>query len=365
MQPYKPLKLPPVNLDYKKLIGPVGQASAALARYDGLLQAVVNPDILLSPLTTNEAVLSSKIEGTQATMDEVLQHEAGMRIEEEQKRLDIQEIANYRSTLIQAEKELAVRPLNLFLIRQMHRELMTGVRGAQSEPGRFRDRQNWIGRPGTPVEQAVYIPPEPHLLPIHLEELEQYIQSDDSDVLIQSAIIHAQFEILHPFLDGNGRIGRLLIPLFLFYKKSLRRPMFYLSEYLAENRDVYYATLRDISVSANWNDWISFYLKAVRDQGYRNSLRTEQILVLYKTTASRIRELARTQYGIEILDALFSKPIFRAPDLQKRTGIPKQTLMPILKQLTEAGILTTIKQAKGRSPAVIKFPELLAITEKG
>ena len=363
MQPYKPLPLPPGNLDYKNLISPVGEANAALARYDGLLQAVVNPEILLSPLTTNEAVLSSKIEGTQATMDEVLQHEAGMRINEEQKRLDIQEIANYRSTLIQAENELAERPLNLFLIRQMHRELMSGVRGAQSEPGKFRERQNWIGKPGTPVEQAVYIPPEPLQLQSCLADLETYIQSDDSDVLIQSAIIHAQFEIIHPFLDGNGRIGRLLIPLFLFYKKRLTRPMFYLSEYLEENRDVYYASLKDISQSANWNTWISFYLKAVRDQGLRNGRRIARILELYKTTGTRIRELARTQYSIEITDALFNKPIFRASDLQKRTGISKQTLMPILKQLTDAGILITIKQAKGRSPAVIKFPELLAITE--
>lgn len=363
MRPFIPGKLPPEKLDYKKLIGPAGEANASLARYDGLLKALVNPEILLSPLTTNEAVLSSKIEGTQATIDEVLQHEAGMHIHEEQKKLDIQEIANYRSTLIQAEKQLAKRPLNLFLIRQMHRELISGVRGAQSEPGKFRDIQNWIGRPATPIEQASYVPPEPHRLREYLEDLETYIRSDDGDILIQSAIIHGQFEILHPFLDGNGRIGRMLIPLFLFYKKRLSRPMFYLSEYMEKYRSEYYTRLKDISDSNNWNAWIGFYLGAVKDQGQKNSYRVECIIDLHRTMLARIRALTRTQYNVEITDALFNKPIFNAPDLQIRTKIPKQTLMPVLKKLTDAGILATIKEAKGRSPAVIKFPELLAITE--
>ena len=364
MQPYIPKKLPPVNLDYKRLIGLVGEANAALARYDGLLQAVVNPEILLSPLTTREAVLSSKIEGTQATMDEVLQHEAGMQAKEESKKQDIQEIVNYRSTLIQAEKELAKRPFSLFLIRQMHNELMSSVRGANKEPGKFREIQNWIGKPGMPIEQADYIPPEPHLLPSYLNDLEKYIQTDDGDVLVQSAIIHAQFEIVHPFLDGNGRIGRLLIPLFLFYRKRIKRPMFYLSEYLENNRDDYYLKLRGISSSANWNHWIEFYLLAVKSQGKKNADRVQRILGLYEDIRVRIRELTHTQYSAEIVDVFFYKPIFRASDVQTKTQIPKQTLMPILKLLTEAGILITIKQAKGRSPAVMKFQELLAITER-
>ncbi|KAA3612009.1 MAG: Fic family protein [Calditrichaeota bacterium] len=364
MKPFIPEMLPPENLNFKRLIRIAGEANAALARYDGLLQAVVNPEILLSPLTTNEAVLSSKIEGTQATMDEVLHHEAGIRINEESKKLDIQEIANYRSMLIHAEKEMAGRPLNLFLIRQMHKELMSGVRGSKSEPGKFRDRQNWIGRPGLPIEQATYIPPEPHQLQVCLNDLEKYIKSDDGDVLVQSAIIHAQFEIIHPFLDGNGRIGRLLIPLFLFFKKRLKRPMFYLSEYLENNRSEYYLHLKNISSQGDWNSWIEFYLKAIKQQGKRNGERIEHTLDLYKTTTKRIREIARTQYNIEITDALFHKPMFSSSDIQTRTKIAKQTLTPILKLLTEAGILTIIKKAKGRSPAVMKFEKLLSITEK-
>jgi len=164
-------------------------------------------------------VLSSKIEGTQATLDEVLKFEVGIDLLEESKKQDVQEIVNYRTTLILAEQQLHDRPLSLFLIRQMHKELMNSVRGANKQPGKFRNIQNWIGKPGTPIEQATFIPPDPTVLQDHLQLFEKYIRSDDSDILIQSAVIHAQFEILHPFLDGNGRIGRLLIPLFLFYKK--------------------------------------------------------------------------------------------------------------------------------------------------
>jgi len=350
-------------LDYKKLLGLVGEANASLARYDGLLQAVINPEILLSPLTTREAVLSSKIEGTQATVDEVLQHEAGMPAREDYIKQDIQEIQNYRSTLIQAEKELKTRPLNLFLIRQMHKELMSSVRGSKKEPGKFRQIQNWIGQPGKPIKEASYIPPEPHLLMSCLTDLEIYMQKDDGDVLVQSSIIHAQFELIHPFLDGNGRIGRLLIPLFLYQRRRLSRPMFYLSEYMEEHREEYYSRLNSISASGSWNDWIEFYLQAIVEQGLRNTHRVQKILDLYQEIRSRISSLTRSRFSPEITDALFNKPIFRASDIQIRTKIAKQTLMPILKQLSEANILNVIKPVRGRSPAVMKFSELLTIAE--
>ncbi|MBD3386671.1 hypothetical protein GF407_17340 [candidate division KSB1 bacterium] len=148
MKPYIPDKLPIKNLNYEKIIGLVGRANAEFARYDGLLQAVINPEILLSPLTTNEAVLSSKIEGTRVTLDEVLKFEAGMDLIENSKKQDVQEIVNYRTTLLLAEKQLHDRPLSLFLIRQMHKELMNSVRGSNKQPGKFRNSQNWMGKPG-------------------------------------------------------------------------------------------------------------------------------------------------------------------------------------------------------------------------
>jgi len=363
MKPYIPDKLPLGNLNYKKLIGLVGGANAELARYDGLLQAVVNPEILLSPLTTREAVLSSKIEGTQATVDEVLQHEAGMTVEGKSKLQDIQEITNYRATLILAEKALEKKPISLFLIRQMHRELMTSVRGAHKNPGKFREIQNWIGKPGSPMAEAVFIPPAPHIMLEHLEYLEKYMQEVDLDVLIQSGIIHAQFELIHPFLDGNGRIGRLLIPLFLFYKRRLTRPMFYLSEYLEINRDIYSAKLKGITSEGSWDEWLEFYLHAVTEQGRKNGRRVQKILDLSKDLRLKIRNLTRSEYTNDIVDAIFDKPLFRASDIQKRSNIPKQTLMPILKKLIDADIIVIIRTARGRSPAVFKFPMLMEITE--
>ena len=363
MEPYIPDKLPIKNLNYEKIIGLVGHANAELARYDGSLQAIINPEILLSPLTTNEAVLSSKIEGTQVTLDEVLKFEVGIDLFESSKKQDVQEIVNYRTTLIFAEKQLHDRPLSLFLIRQMHEELMNSVRGSNKQPGKFRNSQNWIGKPGSPIEQAFFIPPEPTILQDHLQLFEKYIQSDDFDVIIQSAIIHAQFEILHPFLDGNGRIGRLLIPLFLFYKNILSRPMFYLSSYLEKHRDEYYLRLREISDNGNWDSWVIFYLNAVIEQSKKNSTKVKDIIKLYFEIRDHIVERTRSQYAHQLLDAIFDKPIFRSIDIQKRSKIPKQSLMPMLKQLQEDKIITNIRQARGRMPAVLVFQKLLEITE--
>ena len=363
MKPYIPRALPVENLNYEKIIGLVGRANAELARYDGLLQAIVNPEILLSPFTTNEAVLSSKIEGTQATLDEVLKYEAGLEPIEERKKQDIQEIVNYRATLILAEQELKDRPLALFLIRQMHRELMTSVRGADKQPGEFRTTQNWIGKPGTPIAQALFVPPEPTILQDHLGLFEKYIQTDDSDILMQSAVIHAQFELLHPFLDGNGRIGRLLIPLFLYYKRVLSRPMFYLSSYFENYRDEYYIRLREISDKGDWDGWVKFYLTAVVEQSLENGAKVKEILAHYFYMRDYIVERTRSQYAHRLLDAIFDKPIFRSSDIQKKSKIPKQSLMPMLKQLHEDKILKTLRQASGRMPAVLVFQKLLEITE--
>lgn len=365
MEPYLPIELPVNNLDYGNIIGLVGRANAELARYDGLLQAIINPEILLSPLTTNEAVLSSKIEGTQATLDEVLKFEAGMDLREERKKQDIQEIVNYRSTLIFAEQELQNRPLSLFLIRQMHKELMTSVRGADKQPGAFRSTQNWIGLAGTPIEKALFIPPEPFVLQNYLSLFEKYIRFDDSDVLIQSAIIHAQFELLHPFLDGNGRIGRLLIPLFMYYKKVLSRPMFYLSSYLENHRDEYYQRLRDISNKNDWDGWVQFYLSAILEQAKKNSAKVKEILDQYFKMRDYIVERTRSGYAHQLLDAIFAKPIFRSSDIQKKSKIPKQSLMPMLKQLQEDNVLRILRKASGRMPAVLVFKKLLEITEEG
>jgi Fic family protein len=362
MRPYVPQALPLTGLDYGRLIRKIGPANAALARYDGLPQSVINPDVMLSPLTNREAVLSSKIEGTQATVDEVLEFEAGMEFEGE-KVQDIQEIVNYRKALALATKALADRPLNLALIRAMHGVLMDSVRGEDKAPGQFRLNQNWLGPQGCEIEQATFVPPSPLQLLDHLEAFERYLATDDIDALIQVAVVHAQFELIHPFTDGNGRIGRLLIPLFLFQKRTLATPMFYLSEYLESHRELYYARLRGISHDGEWTAWVEFFLDAIIEQAWANTSRVRAILELYGRMKGRISELTRSQHALRILDALFDRPIFPWNEFVARSAIPKQTASRVLRILLDAGILSVMRPAGGRQPAILAFRELLNCAE--
>jgi Fic family protein len=362
MPPYEPKPLPPTGLDLARLIGLVGEANTALAHYDGLLQAMVNPAVLLSPLTNQEAVLSSKIEGTQATIEEVLEHEAGQE-HDESKSGDIQEILNYRKALVLGGEAAADRPISLGLIRELHRVLMDTVRGQDKKPGEFRQDQNWIGPPGSTIDSATFVPPHPLQLPNHLSAWEAYMGGTDFDALVQSAVVHAQFELLHPFRDGNGRIGRLLIPLFLYSKKRLSSPMFYLSAYLEAHRDTYYARLQAISRDEDWTGWICFFLTAIAEQARLNASRTRAIMRLHESMKARVRDIARSQHTAQLVDALFDRPIFRISDFSRRTGIPKPSLHNLLRQLEEAAIIRTLRPAAGRRPSILVFPELLAIAE--
>ena len=358
MKPYVPDSLPLNCLDVGQLIRKVGPANAAIARYDGLLQSVVNPSVMLSPLTQREAVLSSRIEGTQATVDEVLEFEAGIEFDAD-KTNDIQEVVNYRKTLTLASETLRDRPISLSLIKQMHAILMDSVRGAEKSPGQFRIEQNWIGPADSTLETAKFVPPAPLQLPDHLEAFERYISGDDIDTLIQCAVVHAQFEILHPFKDGNGRIGRLLVPLFLFQKRTLASPMFYLSEYLEQNRELYYQRLRSIGTEHGWNAWVEFFLKAIEEQALANTARVKGMLDLYNVMKTRVTEITHSQYSPAILDAIFDRPIFQAADFVERSQIPKATAATVLKKLKDAGILKAIREASGSRPAVLAFRELV------
>jgi Fic family protein len=362
MQPYVPDAVPLVDLDYGRIIRKLGPANAALARYDGLLQGIVNASVLLSPLTNSEAVLSSKIEGTQATVDEVLEYEAGIEFAGE-KVADIQEVVNYRKALMLAKEALADRPVTLPLIRQMHSVLMDSVRGSNKSPGEFRIEQNWIGPAGCVMDRATFVPPSPLQLRDYLQAFETYLGVEDFDVLAQTAVVHAQFELIHPFKDGNGRIGRLMIPLFLFQKRALASPMFYLSEYLESQRDLYYARLRAISEERDWTGWIEFFLDAIVAQSRLNTDKVRRIMALYEAMKQRIAELTRSQYAIQVLDALFDRPIFQSTDFIERSHIPKESAAPILRKLREAEILQSLREGSGRRPAVLAFRELLNCAE--
>ena len=366
MSPYIPHALPLTDLDFRRLLPLVGQANAALARYDGLLQGIPNPAVMLSPLTTQEAVLSSKIEGTQATVDEVLEQEAGL-LKEGEKFQDIQEISNYRQALFAAREYLKDYPIRLSFVRELHRILMNSVRGQDKTPGEFRKDQNWIGKYGCTIEQATFVPPNPIQLPDHLQAWEHYLGSDDVDFLLQTAVVHAQFELLHPFKDGNGRIGRILIPLFLYQKRALSQPMFYLSEYLETHREEYYQRLKGISAEGNWNDWIAFFLQAIITQAGQNSIRVTAIQALYEEMKLAIQAATRSQYTVHVLDAIFSKPIFRSSDLAqqllKEFGIHEKTTPGLLRQMKDAGILRELQPGSGRRPATMCFPRLVNLAE--
>lgn len=366
MNPYQPNALPLTELDFRRLLPLVGQANAALARYDGLLQGIPNPAVMLSPLTTREAVLSSKIEGTQATVDEVLEQEAGL-LKAGEKFQDIQEISNYRQALLVARQHLKDYPIRLGFVRDLHRILMSSVRGQDKTPGEFRKDQNWIGQYGCTIEQATFVPPNPFQLPNHLQAWEHYINTDDMDFLLQTAVVHAQFELLHPFKDGNGRIGRILIPLFLYQKRALSQPMFYLSEYLEKHREEYYQRLKAISAEGDWNGWIAFFLQAIATQATQNSVRVTAIQSLYEEMKLAIQEATHSLYTVHVLDAIFSKPIFRSSDLtaqlRRDFGIHDKTTPGLLRQMKEAGILRELQAGSGRRPATLCFPRLINLAE--
>ncbi len=362
MAPYVPEALPINDLETSKLIGLVSEASAKLAEYNGMLKGVVNPNVLLSPLANKEAVLSSKIEGTQATLVEVLEHEAGQDYGES-KQNDIKEIINYRSALILASDELTERPLRLSLVLQLHKILMNSVRGQNKDPGELRKEQNWIGNLGYSIEEATYIPPAPLKLMDHLHDWENYLSIDDIDPLIQTAIVHAQFELIHPFKDGNGRIGRLLIPLFLFHKSRLSSPNFYLSGYLDSNKDEYYARLKALSSDKReWTRWVEFFLAGIVSQATENISKVSEINELYDEMKQFVVDKTHSQFSAYIVDAIFNKPIFTSTDFIKYTGMAKQTAYKCLGQL-EGDAIKIIRKGTGQRPSVFYFRRLIDIIE--
>jgi Fic family protein len=312
-----------------------------------------------------EAVLSSKIEGTQATMGEVLELEAagGATDESTPKNADIREVLNYRAALNEAARLLERLPLSQRLIKATHTVLMQGVRGRSKDPGEYRRVSNWIGAAGSTIEQARFVPCAADRLPDAMTAWEAYLHADAPDVLIQLAIIHAEFEAIHPFLDGNGRLGRLVIPLFLFSRGMLSRPNFYLSEYLDNNRDEYYERLLAVSRDGDWTGWCGFFLRAVIEQSQTNQNRAQAILELYRTRKDWIADLTHSQYGVRALDCMFERPIFKASDFAISAGIPTPTATRILRLVREHGLLREMRPAAGRQAAILCFPELLNIAE--
>ena len=320
MKSFKPHELPLEQLDWVSFVEYIGGANRAVAKFDGLLQSIPNARVLLSPLSTKEAVLSSKIEGTEATLEEVLEFEANPKKKTE-KYEDIQEIINYRKAMDMAIEKLEKLPLSERLIKEIQKVLLQGARGEGKDPGNFRTGSVFIGKKELGIEGASYIPPEPQEIGKYFGEFEKYIHFDEKDFLVQLAIIHAQFETIHPFWDGNGRTGRILMPLFLYYKKVLHLPMFYLSEYFELYRDEYYKRLQNISKNNDWEGWIKFFLIATEKQSIKNISKVQEILQLYNNLKEKVVNIPTPKNAIKVLDFLFSMPYFDSGDFITSSSI--------------------------------------------
>ena len=359
-------KFPPTSLDWEQLVPFIGAANVALGRYDGLLSAIPNAAVLLSPLTAQEAVLSSRIEGTQATMGEVLELELGDVPEgmTPQRRDDAEEVLNYRRAMRALTAELTYRPLSQHLLRQAHSELMVGVRGRDKAPGSYRRKQNWIGPDKSTIETASFVPIPQASLQHGMDSWEEFVlRRDVQDPLVQLALTHVEFEALHPFEDGNGRLGRMLIPLLLHSKGLIGGPHFYISAYFEEHRDQYYARLRAVSEYDDWTGWCAFFLTALRTQAAENEAKARGILALYDNVKTRVLDGTRSPHSIRAVDFLFQAPIFKGPELMTRANIPKTTASRLVGDLEEMKILRVIREGSGRRPSIYVFGELMNIAE--
>ncbi len=360
-KPFTPSKLPLKNLNWVSYIPLIGDARDRLSKFDGLLQGIPNPNVLLSPLTTQEAVVSSKIEGTQATLEEVLEYEADPK-QWDEKEDDILEVLNYRKAMYFAIDEMKRKPFSEGLLKDVHKILLKNARSNTKEIGEYRDWQVFIGKKGTTIEEASFVPPQPKDIGDLMSNWEKYIHSKEKDPLVQLAIVHAQFEMIHPFGDGNGRLGRIILPIFLNYKGVLSTPMFYLSAYFEKHRDTYYAKLNNISANSDWDSWILYFLGAVKEQSELNIAKAKAIMGLYADKKEEIKQVTNSKYSVDILDFLFSYPLFSTTQFAERTGIKPPYSNQIIKKLEEAKIVKLFRKGTGSKPSVYLFPDLLIIT---
>ncbi|MXY94330.1 MAG: Fic family protein [Caldilineaceae bacterium SB0664_bin_27] len=361
-------QFPPQNLDLQRLLPLIGPAHAEIAGYEGMLKGLPNANVLLSPLASQEAVLSSRIEGTQTTLTELLTFEAEGDLSDESTpaKAEIREVLNYRLALYAAIDMLKEIPLSQRLVRDSHEVLMQGVRGYNKAPGKYRRLPDtcWIGPPGSTVETARYIPCAVEELNSAMDVLESYMHEEPLDSLLQLAIVHAEFEAIHPFLDGNGRMGRLLVPLFLFAKELLSSPSFYISEYIESHRNDYYDGLLAVSRDGDWTGWCAFFLTALTEQARANQQKIHDLLKLYDERKELIVEATHSQYSGRMLDWIFTRPIFQTTDFVKNSDIPEPSARHILRVLRDRGLLKEIIKARGRQPATLAFTDLLNIVEE-
>lgn len=335
---FVPDPLPPdLSLTWE-LAGRLSEADRALAELAGLGRNIPNPRLLIGPFVRREAVLSSRIEGTQASLSDLFFFEAGQT-----PTADVREVANYAEALEHGLSRLKELPVSLRLIRELHAHLMAGVRGEHLTPGEFRRTQNWIGPPGCTLMQATFVPPPVPEMRETLSDLEKYLHAPSKlPPLVRMALTHYQFEAIHPFLDGNGRIGRLLISLLLCHEGLLPEPLLYLSAYFERNRADYYRLLLDVSRRGAWHDWIEFFLRGVEEHSRDALRRAAHLLDLRQAYRRRFEAARASALLLRLIDGLFESPVLSISAAAKQLGVTHRAATLNIGKLVRAGILEEV-----------------------
>lgn len=341
---FVPAPLPPnLPIDWNLALK-MSEADRALSELAGVARMLPNPHLLIRPFIGREAVLSSRIEGTRTSLSELLAFEG--EVDETKDLSDLTEVANYVVALEYGLARLESLPVSNRLIKEMHQRLMSGVRGENLDPGNFRRIQNWIGVPGASLKEATFVPPPVPMMNQCMDALERYINSTlDLPPLIRLAITHYQIEAIHPFIDGNGRIGRLLITMMLCSEKLLPQPLLYLSAYFERYRKDYYDLLLSVSQRGNWVDWISFFLRGVTEQATDASKRSRKIMELWKEYRDRLQVKRASAVQFQALDFIFSHPVFSAKRMSNSLSVTQRSAQLNIEKLVQEGIL---KELTGR-----------------
>ena len=355
-------QFPPDNLDAGKLLVPLANATAALARYDQMLKTMHNSEILLAPLRNQEAVISSRMEGTISTLDEVLQLEAdhGDEPEAGDYRTEAMEVYLYSIAMRRAQSAMTDgQPLTSALVRRIHAVLLGFGRGAALSPGQFKTEQNYLADRAR--GKVRFVPISPEQLAPAMDDLFAYAADDTVQILIRTAITHLEFEALHPFKDGNGRIGRMLITLMLWHHGVVSAPHFYVSRVFEDNRDRYIDLMRQVSATGDWTNWVVFFLEALETQARENLGKAEEIRDLYERLKIELRDRLSSTWFQTALDFLFTHPVFRNNVFTGKSGIPVAAAHRIARILVDDGYLTIVQPAAGRRPALYSFEPLLEL----
>jgi Fic family protein len=348
----------PRNLDLPgSSVRLLGEAEAALGRLDGVGRLLPNPYLLTRPYLLREAIASTRIEGTQASMADVYEVDAAGGAPNP----DVEEVLGYVDAMQWGIEQLDTLPLSTRLVREMHRRLMAGVRGRERAPGELRTTQNWIGAPGSTIASSSFVPPPPEHLAALLTDWELFANEDaEMPLLVQNAVLHAQFELIHPFLDGNGRLGRLLLVYFLIARGRLTAPLLYLSSYLERERARYYEALQAVSERGDIVPWVDLFLTAVQTQAADAVTRAERIIELRERYRAAAATLGSTN-ALALVDLICENPFVTTRLVEKRLGVSRPTSLRLLRQLERSGVVAEgPPAARGQRRYVAR--ELMAVT---